>query len=335
MNAIEGLRRGLRYCNCLRWAALAAAVVGGELGAGPASADEGGVSFWLPGQFGSLIAVPAQPGWSLGTAYYHTSVDAGANTGFQIGGGFSLGLESDADLVFVAPAYVFATPVLGGQAALSMAAAVGNVRSTAQATLTTPGGVVISGKRTDDTFGFGDLYPLATLKWNMGVNNFMVYAMGDIPVGEYDPTSLANIGIGHGAIDGGGAYTYFDPTKGHEFSAALGLTYNFENPDTNYQNGIDIHLDWAASQFLSPQLEVGVVGYFYGQLTADDGSLPALGDVKSSVIGVGPQVAFLFPFGGAQGYLNLKGHYEFYSNDRPDGWNLTLTFSVQPAAPHR
>lgn len=27
-------------------------------------ADEGGVSFWLPGLFGSLAAVPPQPGWA-------------------------------------------------------------------------------------------------------------------------------------------------------------------------------------------------------------------------------------------------------------------------------
>ena len=45
-----------------------------------AKADEGGVSFWLPGLFGSLAAVPQQPGWSLATVYYHTSVSAFGNT---------------------------------------------------------------------------------------------------------------------------------------------------------------------------------------------------------------------------------------------------------------
>jgi hypothetical protein len=39
-------------------------------------ADEAGVSFWLPGQVGSLAAVPATPGWSLSTVYYLTSVAA-------------------------------------------------------------------------------------------------------------------------------------------------------------------------------------------------------------------------------------------------------------------
>jgi hypothetical protein len=42
-----------------------------------ARADEGGVSFWLPGLYGSLAAVPQQqPGWAVMTTYYHTSVSA-------------------------------------------------------------------------------------------------------------------------------------------------------------------------------------------------------------------------------------------------------------------
>ena len=46
-----------------------------------AAADEGGVSFWIPGFFGSLAAAPQQPGWSLTTIYYHTSVSAGGDVG--------------------------------------------------------------------------------------------------------------------------------------------------------------------------------------------------------------------------------------------------------------
>src|SRR5207247_9017431 len=63
----------------------------------------------------------------------------------------------------------------------------------------------------------GDLYPQATLKWNAGVHNFMTYLTGDIPVGAYDPARLANLGIGHAAIDGGGGYTYFNPATGTNF----------------------------------------------------------------------------------------------------------------------
>ena len=37
-----------------------------------------------------------------------------------------------------------------------------------------------------------------------------------------------------------------------------------------------------------------------------------------------------FEAGGMQGYLNLKGYYEFAAANRPDGWNawLTLSFSL-------
>ena len=44
------------------------------------------------------------------------------------------------------------------------------------------------------------------------------------------------------------------------------------NPSTNYQNGVDFHLDWAASQFLSKQFFVGLVGYLYNEIGCDSGS---------------------------------------------------------------
>jgi hypothetical protein len=54
-----------------------------------ARADESGISFWLPGQSGSLAAVPQTPGWALGAVYYHTSVsasgDAAAAREIQVG----------------------------------------------------------------------------------------------------------------------------------------------------------------------------------------------------------------------------------------------------------
>ena len=82
-----------------------------------------------------------------------------------------------------------------------------------------------TGSISDSLTSVGDLYPQATLKWNAGVHNFMTYVTGDIPVGAYDPGRLSNLGIGHGAIDGGGGYTYFNPQSGQEFSVVSGLTY--------------------------------------------------------------------------------------------------------------
>jgi hypothetical protein len=32
--------------------------------------------------------------------------------------------------------------------------------------------------------------------------------------------------------------------------------------------------------------------------------------------------------------MNLKGYYEFAAENRPEGWNVWLTFAISPAAPH-
>jgi hypothetical protein len=312
----------------------------------PAQADEGGVSFWLPGQFGSLAAAPSQPGWAFATIGYYTDVSASGQvaasreiTRFRLNPTVNVDLNATLHARvpsdFVNANYVFATPVLGGQFALGMTGAFGRNTTSIDGVLTASiGGLTTmrTGSISDSRFAFADLYPMASLRWNQGVHNFMIYGTGDIPVGTYDPSNLANFGIGHGAADGGVGYTYFNPQTGHEFSVVSGLTYNLKNTQTDYQNGIDWHLDWGASQFLSKQVFIGAVGYLYQQLTADTGQSPILGEFKSRVIGIGPQIGFLFPFADMQGYLNLKGYYEFDAENRPSGWNAWVTFAISPAA---
>jgi hypothetical protein len=320
---------------------------------GSSRADEGGVSFWLPGIYGSLAAVPAQPGWALSTMYYHTDVSASGDVArareFQIGripgnlsASLNASLKATADLALINPSYVFATPVLGGQASVGLmgifAGASTSLAGTLTGTLTLPPPIgpipfMRSDSISDSVTGFGDLYPQFSLRWNAGVHNFMTYVTGDIPVGTYDSTRLSNIGLGHGAMDAGGGYTYFNPQAGQEFSAVMGFTYNFTNPTTNYQTGVDWHLDWGASQFLSKQVSIGAVGYFYDQLTGDSGSGDRVGSFESRVIGIGPQISFLFPVGQMQGYLNLKGYREFDAQNRPEGWNAWVVLSISPAAP--
>ncbi len=310
-------------------------------------ADESGTSFWLPGTYGSLAAVPGTPGWAVASVYYHTSVSAGADVAaareIQIGRfnptlnvNLNANLNARADLAIIVPSYVFATPVLGGQLAVQMGTIVGSTSANVNGTLTAslpPFGLVRTDSIGDTVTGFGDLYPLASLKWNMGANNFMAYVTGDIPVGNYSSTSLANLGLGHGAIDAGGGYTYFNPATGHEFSAVAGFTYNFLNTTTQYQSGVDFHLDWGASQFLSKQFFIGLVGYAYDQVSGDSGSGDRVGAFESRVFSVGPQLGYIFPIAGKQGFLGLKSYFEFGAKDRPEGWNTGLTFAISEAPP--
>src|SRR5450432_2790858 len=310
-------------------------------------ADESGTSFWLPGTYGSLAAAPETPGWAIASVYYHTSVSAGADVAaareIQIGRfnpavnvNLNASLHATADLAIVVPSYVFATPVLGGQFAVQMGTIVGTTTASVNGTVTAslpPFSIMRTDSISDTVTGFGDLYPQASLKWNMGVHNFMTYITGDIPVGKYSSTSLANLGLGHGAIDAGGGYTYFNPATGHEFSAVAGFTYNFMNPSTQYQSGVDFHLDWGASQFLSKQFFIGLVGYAYDQVSADTGSGDRVGAFESRVFSAGPQLGYIFPLAGKQGFLGLKSYFEFGAKSRPEGWNTWLTFAISDAAP--
>jgi hypothetical protein len=298
-----------------------------------AFADEGGVSFYLPGSFGSLAATPGVPGWSWATIYYHSDVASGAGQQFPRGGRIDVGISGKGDLAFFGPSYVFATPVLGGQASISALAAGGWTQASAALSLTGPMGNTIALSRTQDLTSFGDVIPQAALKWNFGTSNLMAYVQGDVPVGDYDPARLANLGIGHWAIDWGGGYTYFDPKAGNEFSWVAGLTYNFKNPSTQYQNGIDFHLDWGASHFFNQKYQLGLVGYYFQQVTDDLGTPPALNGFRARIAAVGPQVGFLFPLGDMQGYINLKGYWEFAAQNRAEGWNTWLTFAISPKAP--
>ena len=277
-------------------------------------ADEGGVSFWVPGFFGSLAAAPQQPGWSLANVYYHTSVSAGGDVAsareFRIGqvpanlsARLNANVNATGDLGFVIPTYVFAMPVLGRQASASLVGAYGvvstNLAGQLSGNLTGPGGGSVPFMRSDNfsdtTWGFGDLVPQFALRWNAGLNNYMTYITGDIPVGAYQSNRLSNLGIGHGAIDAGGGYTYFNPATGHEFSGVLGFTYNFKDTATQYQNGVDLHFDWGASQFLTKQVQVGLVGYAYKEIGCDSGSGDRVGCFQSQLFGIGPQFGYVFP----------------------------------------
>jgi hypothetical protein len=314
----------------------------------PALADEGGVSFWVPGFFGSLAATPSTPGWSYAAIYYHTSVKAGPDVAFarqvRIGninvpfsGNVNIDLKARVDLGMGVVTYVFADKIFGAQAAFNLLVPFGRSQADVSGTIAGiigPIGFTVGGARSDSVTGFGDLGPMFSLKWNEGVHNYMAYVTGNIQTGRYDQNRLANLAIGHQAIDVGGGYTYFNPMTGYEFSSVVGLTYNFENNHTNYQNGIDLHWDWGASRFLTKQWQVGLVGYTFQQFTCDSGSGNRVGCFKSSVWGVGPQIGHVFKVSdGYQGYVNLKGYGEFAANHRPEGWNVWLTLAISPAAP--
>jgi hypothetical protein len=316
-----------------------------------ARADEGGVSFWTPGTYGSLAATLSQPGFSLQSTWYHGDTKAGSavararliRTGripAELATSVSAVSRGPADSVAVTPSYTFATPVLGGQAAVGLTALYGRTVTTNEAVIDTTRferSLEITRARfdtiSDTVWGFGDMSPQFSLRWNAGVHNVMTYVTGNIPLGAYDPARLSNIGIGFAALDGGFGYTYLNEQTGLEFSAVAGATYNFINPYTQYQNGVDVHLDWGASRFLTKQLQIGLVGYLYNQASCDGGSGNRVGCFQSRVASAGGQLGYTIPLGELEGNVNVRAYKEFAAANRPEGWNVWLTYTLSPADP--
>ena len=290
-----------------------------------ARADQGGVPFWFSGQFASLAAVPATPGWSLIASPYYYNGSANRDKTFQIGETVTAGVKSEAPLLLLQPGYAATEKILGGQPYVGLGWGPGNNRTSVDVTLSQP---AIDRTRTDSITGGTDLYPYASLAWTSGNDNWMTYLTGDIPVGAYQSSRLANLGIGHGAIDAGGGYTYLNDKTGLEFSGVAGVTYNWENTHTSYKNGVDSHLDWAVSQFLNDNWEVGVVGYVYYQLTGDSGSGDRVGAFKSRIASAGPEIGYAFKFNGQPAYFNLRAYWEFWAQNRVEGYALFATLSI-------
>jgi hypothetical protein len=117
-----------------------------------------------------------------------------------------------------------------------------------------------------------------------------------IPIGAYDSARLANLGLGHRAIDAGGGYTYVNPRAGHEFSAGAGFTFNLENPNTNYESRIDFHLVWGASQFLTKQLHRAYRPQVPAGLRRKQIGRSG-GPVQIARLGVGTQIGYIFRSG--------------------------------------
>ena len=129
-----------------------------------ALADEGGVSFWLPGQYASFAAIAPNAGFSLPMQTYYYSGSAGATKALNRGGQVSFGLDSDFAAQFPTPTWTPDATLLGARPSFSLTFFPGWSRTSANVGL---GADTMS--RSDEASGFGDLYPMAQLFWSKGV----------------------------------------------------------------------------------------------------------------------------------------------------------------------
>lgn len=309
---------------------LSASLVIVALHGGPAQAAEGASSFYLLGSKNAQAGVIPPPGVYVQNDDYFYTGDAGGSGAFQIGdvtveAGFEV--EADAYYKLLTPLMVTPLTVLGGNFGFGMIVPVGYKDISAAANLSAG---ELAARRTfsDDELAFGDPVLSTFVGWHRGAWHWNVGALVNIPIGQWQEGALANIGFNRWGLDLSASVTWLDPQIGLDLSAAAGFTFHAENDITDYNTGNEFHLEFAAVQNLTEQLGIGVVGYYYEQISADRGGPPVLGAFKGEVSAIGPFVSYNFQIGETPVATKLRWYHEFDAKNRLEGDAAFFTLTV-------
>ena len=293
----------------------------------PALAVEGGTSFYLLGSKTTMSGFVPPPGFygALQNYYYSGSADIDFKTaGLSIEGG----IDADAYIALPTAMWVMDQDVLGGNLAFTLTTPFGGKQMQAGAIvdLIGPGSTDVNAER--DNWAFGDPVLGSTLGWHSGNLHYSIGALINVPIGQWELGNPVNIGFNRWVVDTTAAITYLNPQTRIELSGAAGLTFNFENPDTDYKSGTELHVEGAAMFHPSHTFSFGLNGYALKQLTGDSGSGAVLGGFEGQVFALGPAMDFTFHVGQRPVVTNLRYFHEFNVENRLKGQAGFLNFVV-------
>ena len=160
----------------------------------------------------------------------------------------------------------------------------------------------------------------------------MVYSAGDVPVGDYNPNRLANIGIGHGAIDFGAGYTYLNPATGIGILGRRRRHLQFQ--ESRYSISERRRFPFRLGR-VAISVQAGLCRLRRLRLSTDHRRFRPTGcsrrlPLSRSTASVRRSDTFS-KIGENQAFLGLKGYGEFDADNRPHGWNTWVTFSISEA----
>lgn len=295
--------------------------------AGPVFASEGGSSSYTPGTYGDFAMNILQPGLSVreNVMYLYGSIED-----FPPFLGMSdIKLEMTAWVNLFQAAWAARDfKLLGGRYFANI-----NIPAGFNGELTTtfdpqiPDYGVVSNKETASGLGDIQAVPFGLL-WDKKDFHLMAAENIIVPTGAYDADKTANIGRNYWGFETLFGMTWLHPTRGHEISFTLGYIINNENADTNYKTGDEFHIDYTLAQYLSEDFGIGLVGYYYKQISDDSGSgydafnanfLNVLDGYRSTGGALGPGVLWAPKVGGRPLNIIAKWLYEYEGTNRFKG----------------
>ncbi len=294
-----------------------------------AHAVEGGRSLYLLGKRGPLAGLIPQAGWYISNDVYYYTADTDQK--LPIAGVVGQNVSADALANILQVTRISETIIGDARLALGMVIPYAHSEVAADASATYKG-IPVDAAISDDTTAFGDPAVAASLGWRHRDGDLFrawnVYGSLFIPIGSYEEGRLANAGANRWGLDIGTGFTLGNFKKGREFSGVLGMTINGENLDTDYQSGLEAHIELTYKQHLASGLSAGLVGYYNYQLTKDSSGPAILGDFKGRVAAIGPEVAYQFTLADRTMGLDLRWYHEFEAKNRVQGDSVFMTLSL-------
>jgi hypothetical protein len=294
---------------------------------GLASAAEGGAGFYLLGSKTATAGITPPPGVFFSNDLYMYRGDLGGDRGLPTGGRLAVGVDGAAVISIPTVIWVLPEEIAGGHLGLSATIPVGWKNTKADLTVAGPLGGTATGSVSDKVVTIGDPVLGALLGWESGNFHYQVGTLINVPIGNYQDGEISNIAFHHWGADVNAAVTWLDPTVGLDLSAAIGMTFNAENPATDYRTGNEFHFEWAAVQHFNEQFDAGLVGYYYDQVTGDSGD-GARSDFKGRVAAIGATIGWNFKVGELPVSTRIKYFHEFAAENRAEGDAVYLSISV-------
>ena len=288
---------------------------------------ERGAGFYLLGSKGAGAGITPPPGVFISNDTYFYSGDLGGNKALPTGGRLAVGVNGKAVLDAPTVLWVLPEEVAGGHLGLSGTLPFGWMKTSADVTLAGPRGGMASGNLTDTVFTIGDPILGGLLGWEAGNFHWQTGLLVNVPIGDYQKGEISNLAFHHWGADVSGSLTWLDPAIGLDLSGAVGMTFNAENPATDYRTGNEFHFEWAAVQHFSKAFDAGLVGYYYDQVTGDSGD-GARSDFKGRVAAIGATIGWNFKAGEVPISARIKYFHEFSVENRAKGDAVYLTLSM-------
>lgn len=292
-----------------------------------AMSAEGGAGFYLLGSKGPAAGITPPPGVYFQNDFYYYRGNLGGDKSLPTGGKLAVGVVGTAVIEVPTVMWVLPETIAGGHLGLGGTIPVGWKKTEADVVLNGPRvGEVSTGVR-DTAFTIGDPIVSGFLGWQTGNFYYQIGTMINVPIGDYQDGEISNIAFHHWGADVFAAATWLDPAIGWDISGAIGVTFNAENPATDYRTGNEFHFEWAAVKHINAKFDAGLVGYYYQQLSGDSGD-GAAAPFKGRVAAVGATVGWNFELGETPLSARVKYFHEFTAENRAEGDAVFLSLSM-------